>query len=83
MIVIVNISPPSTPNYGQHEYEVRINNRVITTFMHDRKVDGLAQCLRDAADSVDRQLADDRAEMVDRLLLEFARSHGPNSQRNP
>ena len=53
MIAIVNVSPEPAPFTGQNEYEVRINKRVITTFTHNRSINGLAQCLRDAADSVD------------------------------
>lgn len=58
MIAIVNVSPEETQNIGVNQYEVRINSLVIATFEHDRRFDGAAQCLRDAADAVDRCLAD-------------------------
>ena len=51
MIAIVNIGP-STPS-GVHEYEVRINTEMIARFWHDRE-NGLAVCLRRAADAVER-----------------------------
>ena len=54
MIAIVNVSPQNTPLTGRNQYEVRINRKVIATFTHDRQVNGAAQCLRDAADAVDR-----------------------------
>lgn len=38
---------------GECSYEIRINERVITTFKHNR-VKGLAACLRRAADAVDK-----------------------------
>ena len=53
MIAIVNVSPKTNPLEGIDDYEVRINRKLICKFKHYRKVDGLAQCLRDAADAVD------------------------------
>ena len=38
---------------GECSYEIRINERVITTFKHNR-VRGLSACLRQAADAVDK-----------------------------
>lgn len=52
MISIVNVSPRDTPKKGVNQYEVRLNKRVIAKFEHCR-TDGLAQCLRDAADAVE------------------------------
>ena len=51
-IIIQNISPHSSP-FGQQEYEVRINQEIITTFTHKRE-EGLAVCLRRAAGAVER-----------------------------
>ena len=51
-IIIQNISPHNSP-FGQHEYEVRINQEVITTFTHKRE-EGLTVCLRKAAEAVER-----------------------------
>lgn len=52
-IIIDNISPDDAPQEGVNDYLVRINSKGICTFQHDRKVDGLAQCLRDAANALD------------------------------
>lgn len=51
MITIVNISNRET---GVNEYELRINRQLITKFKHNRQPGALAQCLRDAADAVDK-----------------------------
>lgn len=52
MIAIVNCGPYDDPNpLGVRTYEVRINSEVITTFKHARG-DGLAECLRKAANAV-------------------------------
>lgn len=61
MIAIVNVSPQDAPMVGVNNYEVRINRKVICTFEHNRSHDGLAQCLRDAADAVDVQSSKDAA----------------------
>lgn len=50
MIAIRNISPKVEPT-GKHEYEVRINREVITTFWHNRE-DGLTICLQKASEAV-------------------------------
>lgn len=63
MIAIVNVSEDA-PMLGINTYEVRINRTVITTFNHDRKRDGMAQCLRDAADALDAQTAQNRIELM-------------------
>lgn len=54
MIAIVNISPEGTPAIGVNRYQVRINKQVICEFDHYRNPEGLARCLRDAADAVDK-----------------------------
>jgi hypothetical protein len=54
MIAIVNVSKPPTP-FGPNEYEVRVNERVITTFTH-RREDGLALCLIAAGKAVGKAL---------------------------
>lgn len=51
-IIIQNISPEGAPMTGPNRYQVRINQTVICEFEHDRQRNGLAQCLRDAADAV-------------------------------
>ena len=53
MIAIVNVGPHDSPNpMGERTYEVRINQRVITTFKHERG-DGLSVCLQKAAKAVE------------------------------
>lgn len=52
-IIITNISLQNSPKIGKNKYQLRINERVICEFEHDRKIEGLAQCLRDAANAVD------------------------------
>lgn len=68
MIAIVNVSPEDAPTVGLNDYEVRINSRVICTFQHERKFEGLAQCLRDAADAVDKQVVEDKAWSFQQLM---------------
>ena len=60
MIVIVNISKDT---FGECEYEVRINQKVITTFKH-RREDGLSVCLRKAHEAVARQKWLKMAELI-------------------
>ena len=50
MIAIINRGGPDD---GVCTYTVGINSRILATFEHDRR-DGLATCLRKAADAVDR-----------------------------
>lgn len=64
MIAVVNVSDDDAPMTGPNKYEVRINSTVICSFDHDRQHDGLAQCLRDAADAVDTQRALKMAEFL-------------------
>lgn len=47
MIAIVNVDPNPRVD-GPHLYELRINSKVITTFVHDR-ADPLHKCLERAA----------------------------------
>jgi hypothetical protein len=51
MILIQNVST-GIP-FGEQEYEVRINERVITRFTH-RREDGLVKCLLAAAKAVEQ-----------------------------
>lgn len=51
-IIIHNISGDEFSPNGLNHYEVRINHKVIATFDHVR-ADGLAECLRIAADAVE------------------------------
>ena len=61
MIGIINISPDNTTDEGENEYVVMINKRKICTFKHFRIFNGLSQCLRDAADAVDRERVNELA----------------------
>ena len=71
MIAIVNVSDPDTPTFGINKYEVRINNTVIARFDHDRQYSGAAQCLRDAANAVEKCRAEDQAALLKELLPLF------------
>ncbi len=53
MIAIVNVTPPDEYDpAGVSKYEVRINRDVVARFEHSRP-QGLAACLRAAAQAVD------------------------------
>lgn len=68
MLAIVNVSPDDAPMTGRNKYEVRINRQAIATFWHDRKPDGAAQCLRDAADAIDRCREEEKEALLNALL---------------
>lgn len=51
-IIIQNISGDNFDYTGINQYQVRINNKVIAEFQHTRS-EGLAKCLRLAADAVE------------------------------
>ena len=67
-IIISNISP-NAPKTGENEYEIRINERLICTFKHHRTLDGLASCLRDAANAVEKDHTLKMIELVSRMNL--------------
>lgn len=69
-IIIQNISPDA-PLFGKNRYRIRINDRVICEFDHDRQISGLAQCLRDAADAVEERCLLRHMELIGALV-----SHG-------
>jgi hypothetical protein len=66
-IIITNITPADQTE-GPDRYVLRINERVICEFDHERKLNGLAQCLMDAADAVEVV----RKKEMDTLILKFA-----------
>jgi hypothetical protein len=68
MLAIVNVSDEDTPAVGINQYEVRINYRVIATFEHDRQYGNAAECLRDAADAVERCNKERQDELLKSLL---------------
>ena len=51
-IIIQNVSDTHAP-FGEHEYEVRINQKAIVRFLH-RREEGLTVCLRRAAKAIER-----------------------------
>ena len=53
-IIITNISSDEQSS-ELDDYMLRINDNVICLFQHKREIDGLARCLRDAADAVDKE----------------------------
>ena len=65
MIAIVNVSTHNKLT-GYHDYEVRINKELITTFKH-KKEDGLAECLSKATMAVKKY----KTLEADRLINEF------------
>ncbi len=74
MIAIVNITPQEDfeeDPFGTHLYEVRINRIPKAQFTHTRG-EGLAACLRKAAESVERE--------NDRSILQFLDSTQPTEQ---
>ena len=75
MLAIVNVSPIDAPMTGRNKYEVRINSRVIATFEHERNTDGAAQCLRDAADAVDKCRAEEKEALLNALLTSTFNAH--------
>ena len=72
-IIITNISDDQMTT-GVQNYVLRINKKVICYFKHNRSYNGLAECLRDAADAVDASDCPDRptqqltGEKLDRLM---------------
>ena len=65
-IIITNITDQDMPENGLGRYVVRINHKVICKFEHERKINGLAQCLRDAANAVEESR---EKEITDNLIL--------------
>ncbi len=61
-IIISNITKDHIP-HGVNEYVVCINRKEICRFEHFRTHDGLASCLRDAADAVEDYDRDKEAQM--------------------
>ncbi len=62
------MSPRNTPQYGVHQYVVKVDRKVITCFDHDWKPSGLAQFLRDAADAVEKKSNEDFISFMGKYL---------------
>ena len=73
MLVIVNVSDDDAPMVGINQYEVRVNTRVIATFEHDRQYGDAAQCLRDAANAIEKANEQKSAALLESLLPMFKR----------
>ena len=72
MLAIVNVTKDATKT-GVNNYEVRVNDRVIATFEHDRSYGAAAQCLRDAADAVELCNEERQHKLLLSLLPMFER----------
>ena len=68
MIAIVNVT--KNDNQKLDDYEIRINQKVICSFQHERQFNGAAQCLRDAADALDAGRENYDIEFLKALLPE-------------
>jgi len=53
-IIITNKGQAHGENETTRIYHIKINEKLITEFTHDRE-NGLAECLRKAADAVDKR----------------------------
>ena len=62
VITIVNLGKNPQP-FGEHVYEVRINEKVICQFKHMRE-EGLGVCLLEASKAVERQKWIEAAEFL-------------------
>lgn len=67
-IIIQNISGDNFDYTGINHYQIRINQKVIAEFDHTRS-EGLAKCLRLAADAVEDPM---RVEKVNEFKLLMA-----------
>jgi len=67
MITITNISK-EFKQFGEHEYEVRINKEIKAKFVHKRE-DGLTICLQEAAKAVEKAKWEEFAENINKGLL--------------
>jgi len=67
-IIIQNVSDERAAKYGVNNYIVRINKKVICEFTHDRRINGLAQCLRDAADAVVAENEKNKIALLNAIL---------------
>jgi len=73
MLSVVNVSPEDAPDTGINQYEVRVNNKVNAGFEHDRQYGDAAQCLRDAADAIEKAQQEKYDRLLNALLPTFER----------
>lgn len=73
MAIIIQNIDPNPRSEGVHQYCLRVNERAVCTFEHERKED-LAACLRKAADAAERAERN-RREMVLRELVGRVEDH--------
>ena len=66
MLTIVNVTKDDSQKLD--DYEIRINQRVIGRFQHKRAYNGAAQCLRDAADSIDKNGRDSDVDLLESFV---------------
>jgi hypothetical protein len=74
MIAIVNISTHSSST-GWHEYELRINAKVIAQFRHKRE-EGLTKCLERAAEAAEKAKCMKAKALIDALSSNGSRPVG-------
>lgn len=67
-VLIVNVTPDDRFGSGLQDYELRVNYRCLAKFTHVRQ-DGLAICLRKAADAFER--SEQHSREREELELEF------------
>ena len=53
-VIIENHSPHQMMDHEKHQYRLKVNDEHIAWFRH-RRDEGLAECLRRAADAVDKE----------------------------
>jgi hypothetical protein len=71
MLAIVNVTKDDKQELD--DYEIRVNHRVIGRFQHKREYNGASQCLRDAADALDKNKLGMDADLLEALLPIFKR----------
>ncbi len=64
---IQNVTPDDRPDSEPHDYIVRINQRELARFKHVRSL-GASECLRAAADAIDKASADATEQLLDWLV---------------
>jgi hypothetical protein len=74
VIAIVNVSTNNSP-IGWHEYELRINSKVIATFRHKRE-EGLTKCLERAAVAAEKAKWMEAKAIIDALSSKKEQHNG-------